>query len=195
MSDRNRVVLVNAPKKAGNITPTPEELHAVFDSVARKQLRPYIDTLSKSVLLSAEPAAGAVVEEKALSAIGVTGWRLSNGGRVILKPTDFKNDELLFSAYSPGGSSLVSDSEYIPAITAASVVEEGGLDGYDAITLQKLLAGKLVSVSPYIGELEEGFSGSGTPQDLETMFQLIYLYGTAPRIDSTAFLAYKSRIK
>ncbi|TLY32614.1 MAG: insulinase family protein, partial [Ignavibacteria bacterium] len=71
MSDRNRVILVNAPKKAGNITPSPEELRAVFDSVARKQLRPYVDTLSKSALLSAEPAPGAVVKEKALSEIGV----------------------------------------------------------------------------------------------------------------------------
>jgi len=195
MSDRNRVILVNAPRKAGTITPAPEEIRAAFDSVARKQLRPYIDTLSTSALLSAEPAAGTVVEEKELSAIGVTEWRLSNGVKVIMKPTDFKNDEILFTAYSPGGSSLVPDSEYIPAITAASVVEEGGLDGYDAITLQKMLAGKLVSVSPYIAELEEGFSGSGTPQDLETMFQLIYLYVTAPRTDSTAFLAYKSRIK
>src|SRR5437879_13067606 len=103
MSDRNRVILVNAPKKAGNITPSPEEIRAVFDSVARKQLRPYVDTLSKSALLSAEPAPGAVVKEKALSEIGVTERPLSNGAHVMLQPMDFKSGQLLFPTYYPAG--------------------------------------------------------------------------------------------
>ena len=86
---------------------------------------------------------GTLLEEKEIAQVGVTEWRLSNGVRVILKPTDFKNDQVLLTAFSPGGSSLVPDSEYIPAATATSIVEEGGLGSFDAITLQKMLAGKI----------------------------------------------------
>lgn len=195
MSGRNRVVVVSAPEKKGLETPAPLQLAAVFDSADTAPVQAYADTISGSLLMPAPPPPGTLVAEKTVPAIGVDEWNLSNGVRVILKPTDFKNDEVLVSAYSPGGSSLVPDSEYIAAATAASIIDEGGVSGYDAVTLQKLLAGKLVSVSPFIGELEEGLSGTSAPQDLETMFQLIYLYFTEPRMDSAAYVAYRSRIK
>ncbi len=195
MTSRNRVILVNAPEKAGLHTPTTAELAAAFDSAEAREIKAYADAVSGVPLMSSLPAPGTLVEEKEVASVGAKEWVLSNGVRVIIKPTDFKNDEVLFSGYSPGGSSLVADSDYISAVTATSVVEEGGLAGFDAITLQKMLAGKIVSVSPYIGELEEGLSGNAAPQDLETMFQLIYLTCTQPRKDSTAYLAYRSRIR
>ena len=195
MTDRNRVVLVNAPEKRGLETPEARQLAAVFDSANASSVEAYADTVSGAPLLAAPPAPGTLADQKEVVAVGVTEWRLSNGIRVILRPTDFKNDEVIFSAFSPGGSSVVPDSEYIPAVTATSIVEEGGVAGFDAITLQKMLAGKVVSVSPNIGELDEGLSGNSAPRDLETMFQLIYLYFTAPRADSSAYLAYRSRIK
>ena len=195
MTDRNRVILVNAPEKAGLHTPTSAELAAAFDTADAREIRPYADTVSGSPLLASPPNPGTLVSEKDVASVGAKEWLLSNGVRVIVKPTDFKNDEVLFSGYSPGGSSLVADSDYIPAVTATSVVEEGGLGGFDAITLQKMLAGKIANVSPYIGELEQGVSGNAAPQDLETMFQLIYLTYTRPRMDSAAYLAYRSRIR
>ena len=195
MTDSNRVVLVTAPNKAGIDVPTERQLAAVFDSVSREQLQPFTEEVLNEPLLSKRPEAGTVVNEQTIADLGVTEWRLSNGARVIAKPTNFKNDEILFSAFCPGGTSLVADADYIPALTAASIVDQGGLGDFDQIQLEKKLAGKIVNVSPSIGELEEGFSGESSPQDLETMFQMLYLYFTAPRMDSSAYQAYISRLR
>jgi zinc protease len=79
-----------------------------------------------------------------VSELGLTEWRLSNGARVLLKPTDFKEDQVLFAAFSPGGDSLVADRDYVSAVTAATIVDESGLDGFDAVQLRKKLAGRAV---------------------------------------------------
>lgn len=105
------------------------------------------------------------------------------------------NDEILFTAFSPGGYSLAPDSLLVPARTSVAVVREGGLAQFSQEQLKKLLADKVVRVSPYIGELSEGISGNGSPQDMETLFQLIYLYFTQPRVDSSAFQALKERFR
>jgi zinc protease len=195
ITDGNRVVLVSGPEKEGVVIPAESELSAVFESVKQREIPPYVDAVSDQPLVSSPPAPGQISEEKIIPELGVTEWRLSNGVRVILKPTDFKNDQILFTAFSPGGHSLISASNYIAAVTASSLIQEGGLGGFDQIALQKKLAGKIVNVSPWINELQEGLSGNASPQDVETMFQLIYLYFTAPRKDSTAFLSFQSRIK
>ncbi len=194
VTDGNRVVLVSAPRKEQVRIPAQEELSAVFDSVNQTPIEPYVDEVSDQPLVDRVPAAGSIAKETTITELGVTEWTLSNGARVVLKPTDFKNDQVLFGAFSPGGHSLISNENYIAAISAASIIEEGGLDGFDEIALQKKLAGKIVNVSPWLAELHEGLSGNASPQDLETLFQLIYLYFTAPRKDSTAFLSFQSRI-
>jgi zinc protease len=195
MTDKNRVVMVNSPQKAGVEVPTEQQLAAVFDTVSNEGLKQYTENVSNQPLLPNVPHGGSVVHEQKIDELGVTEWQLSNGIRVVLKPTNFKNDEVVFSAFSPGGTSLVADSDYIPAMTAASIIDQGGLGGFDQIQLEKMLAGKIVNVSPSIGELEEGLSGGAAPQDLETMFQMIYLYFNAPRMDTTAYQAYISRIR
>ncbi|MBI1804163.1 MAG: insulinase family protein [Ignavibacteriae bacterium] len=195
MVDKNRVVLVNAPAKSGVAAPKQEELSAVFDSVVKRDIQPYTENIANVPLVDELPHPGTIRDESRIPELGVTQWDLSNGIRVVLKPTDFKNDEVIFTAFSPGGTSLVPDSNYIPAITAASIIDQGGLGKFDEITLQKMLSGKIAGASPFIGEMEEGLSGGASPQDLETMFQLIYLSFTAPRMDSSAFLAYQSRIR
>ncbi len=195
ITDGNRVVLVSAPEKKGVAIPAENELSSVFESVKQIEIQPYVDEVSDQPLVASQPAPGEVADEKAIAELGLTEWTLSNGVRVILKPTDFKNDQIIFTAFSPGGHSLISDPNYVAAVTASSLIQEGGLDGFDQIALQKKLAGKIVNVSPWINELQEGLSGNASPQDVETLFQLIYLYFTAPRKDSTAFLSFQSRIK
>lgn len=195
ISDRNRVVLVNVPEKDGVAIPTESSLSAVFESVARAKVTPYVDNVSDAPLIGELPPPGAIVEETAIPEIGVTEWTLSNGSRVILKPTDFKNDQILFSAYSPGGNSLLPEADYVPALTAAAIVAQSGVGDFSLIELEKKLAGKVAGVSPSIGTLEEGLSGSASPQDAETLFQLIHLYFTRPRADSSAYLSYQSRIR
>src|SRR5205823_3897546 len=126
---------------------------------------------------------------------GITQWELSNGVKVILKPTTFKEDEIVFSATSPGGTSLASDADFIPAQTAPMVIAAGGLGKLSTTDLQKTLAGKTASASAGISEVEESLSGGSSRKDLETMFQLIYLRFTQPRPDPTAFGVVTSRMK
>ena len=195
ITGHNRVVLIDGPEKQGVTMPTEAELTGVIARVNETEIEPYEDAASAQPLVETPPTPGEIVAEKQISELGVTEWTLSNGVRVVLKPTDFKNDEVLFSAFSPGGHGLVSDEDYLAAATASSVMQEGGLGTFDAIGLEKKLAGKVVRVSPWIEELREGVRGSASLKDLETMFQLVYLTFTAPRKDPDAFLAYVQRIR
>ena len=146
------------------------------------------------MLLDSTPDAGRRREDvDATTPPGITEWELANGVKVVLKPTTFKEDEILFRATSPGGTSLASDADYIPASTATSVVTAGGVGQFNAVDLRKILTGKVASVSPIIGELEEGLSGNSSRKDLETMFQLIYLRFTQPRADADRVCACSSR--
>jgi zinc protease len=195
ITNENRVVLVSAPEKPGVPVPTGQDLAAVFAAVTAANVELYIDDVSDKPLVPSKPKAGRVEKRVEHKDLGVTEWMLSNGVRVVLKPTDFKNDEVLFTSFSPGGHSLVEDKHHIAASTASTIIQESGVGTFDLITLQKALAGKLVNVSPFISELEEGISGNASPEDLETMFQLIYLFFTSPRADSSAYLAYQTRLK
>ena len=195
ITDHNRVILVNAPEKPDVKVPDEAEILSVLDAVNTKDIEPYVDSVSDQPLVEKVPVPVDIISESKIDELGVTEWKLSNGVRIVLKPTDFKNDEILFTAYSPGGYSLVSDKNYIAAATASSVVGEGGAGMFNLIKLEKKLSGKVVDVSPWIDELNEGISGGASPQDVETMFQLIYLYFTSPRMDSTAFVSLKSRLK
>ena len=114
---------------------------------------------------------------------------------MIAKQTDFRNDEVVFTALSPGGHSVVADEDHVSALYAAELVSGSGVGPHDNVTLDKLLAGKRVSVSPYIGELFEGFEGNASPEDLETLFQLITLYTTSPRLDPIYFSRYESSLR
>jgi zinc protease len=140
------------------------------------------------------PTPGTIAQTKA-DPDGITEWVLSNGVHVVLKPTTFKQDSIIFRAVSPGGTSLASDADYIPAATAADVVEQGGLGGFNAIDLDKVLAGTTAAVRADIGPTEQGLAGGSSSKDLETMFQLINLKFTAPRVDPVAFGVFKDRLK
>ena len=195
LSDRNRVITVNAPEKAGVKIPSASELLAVFDAVSKRDLAAYDDGNANRPLVSRAPRAATIVTTTKVPEVGVTNWTLSNGVRVILKPTDFKADEVLVLGTSPGGASLLSPTEFARAREATTLVTEGGVGAFNQIELQKALAGKAASAAPSIGELTEQMFGRGSPKDLETVFQLMYLYFTAPRADSTAVFALKQRFR
>jgi zinc protease len=194
-SGQNRLVIVNAPDKSGLVIPDETKLAAVIKAEAAKDLKPYVDTIGTAALLESPPAPGRIAKTTTKEAVGITEWELSNGVKVVLKPTTFKADEILFRATSPGGTSLASDKDYIPASTATQVITAGGVGKFNAIDLRKYLTGKVASASPFIGELEEGLSGSSSRKDLETMFQLIYLRFTQPRADATAFGVQATQMK
>jgi zinc protease len=158
-------------------------------------LTAYVDRISTQPLLARLPSAGTITTASTNDALGITEWRLSNGVRVVLKPTTFKQDEILFRAVSPGGTSLASDADFIAAQTAAMVIAQGGLGGLSRIDLEKVLAGTTVFVGADIGETEEGLGGGAASKDLEAMFQLVYLRFTAPRADPVAFGVLTDQLK
>jgi zinc protease len=194
-SGRNRLVVVSAPEKAGLVVPDETKLAAVSKAVAAKDLKPYVDTMGSATLLESVPAPGKVTTTTAKEVAGITEWELSNGVKVVLRPTTFRADEILFRATSPGGTSLASDKDYIPASTATQVIASGGVGKFNAVDLRKYLTGKTASAGPFIGELEEGLSGSSSRKDMETMFQLIYLRFTQPRADANAFGVQSSQMR
>jgi len=192
---RNRLVVVTAPEKTGVTVPDEQKLANVLKAATAKELKPYVDSLASSVLLDSTPEPGTITKTTIRENIGITEWELSNGVKVVLKSTDFRADEILFRATSPGGTSLANDSDYIAASTATQVITAGGLGRFNAIDLRKVLTGKTAAAAPFIGELEEGLSGSSTRKDLDTMFQLIYLRFTQPRADKTAFTVQANQAK
>jgi zinc protease len=113
----------------------------------------------------------------------------------VLKPTDFKQDQILEQSISPGGNAGVSASDFPSARVAHEVVSASGLGELDRQLLGKVLTGKVVSAYPWIDEQTEGIRASSAPRDAETMFQLIYLFGTAPRRDAAAFEAYRATLR
>lgn len=191
----NRVVVITAPDKEKEDLPTAEEVKQILNQVEKADLEPYEDDLEATALMEEAPSPGSVKTTKSYESIGVTELTLSNRVRVVLKPTNFKNDEILMSAYSWGGMSLYPDEVFMQARSADNIVESSGLKDFSSTDLQKLLAGKNVSASPYVSDLTEGFSGRSTPKDLETMLQLVHLYFTEPRKDMESFQSFIAKNK
>ncbi|WCT12030.1 M16 family metallopeptidase [Mucilaginibacter jinjuensis] len=183
ISDQNRDIIIMAPEKEKANLPS-EATVLSWVNTAGKGVTAYVDNVSNKPLLATPPVAGKVTDERKDALINATTLTLSNGVKVILKPTDFKNDEILITGYSMGGTSLAPDADFISDNMADNIVGSSGIADFNQIQLGKMLAGKNVSVSPYINETTQGISGSASPKDFETALQLIYLYFTQPRKDA-----------
>jgi zinc protease len=194
-SVQNRLVVLTAPQKAGLAIPDEAKLAAIIKEPLPAELKAYVDTIGSATLLASLPAPGKIVNTTKNEKAGLTIWELSNGVKVVLKPTTFQADEILFRASSPGGTSLASDADYVPASTATQLIAAGGLGKFNVIDLGKMLSGKVASASAYITELEEGLNGHSSRKDLETMFQLIFLRFTQPRADANVFAVAANQTK
>ena len=195
ITDENRVVLLTGPDKEGVTLPTEDEIAKIINEADQIEVEPYEDKVVDAPLIEEMPTPGSISSEKTLEGVGATELTLSNGIKVILKPTDFKEDEILLSGYSFGGISLVEDSQFQSGTFAAPIMQESGVRIFSSSDLEKLLTGKTVYASAYIGDLDEGFSGSASPDDLETLFQLVYLNATAPRKDQESFDSFMTKNK
>ncbi|WP_373512937.1 M16 family metallopeptidase [Persicitalea sp.] len=182
ITDKNRAVVILGPEKAKDQLPTEAKVKELL-ATAGKNVTAYVDDTKDEPLLPTEPKGTKVVSEKKLDdRLGVTELTLGNGVKVLLKPTDFKNDQILFKATGKGGTSLFP-KDLETGDFASYLIGSGGVGSYSQTQLQKFLAGKTVNVRPYVSELSEGVSGSTNPKDLETALQLMYAYFTAPRKD------------
>jgi zinc protease len=193
--ESNRLVIVRAPDKAGVALPDEASLTAALKAGASAPITAYVDRVASATLLDTLPEPSRVVKTATRESLGVTEWELANGVKVVLKPTTFKQDEIMFRAFSPGGTSQASDADFVPATTATQVVTAGGLGRFSSADLGRVLTGKIASANPRIGELEEELLGSASPKDLETMFQLIYMRFTQPRADAAIFATQTSQLK
>ncbi len=192
--DQNRLVVVTAPDAAGIALPDQSQLANVVRTASAKRVEPYVDSASGETLVDAPPSPGTIAKTTARGG-GITEWTLSNGATVVLKPTTLKEDQILFRAVAPGGTSLASDADFAAARAADDVVSAGGAGRFSAVMLDKILNGKAVVVRPFVGEISEGMGGGSTPQDLETLFQLLYLRFTQPRADPVAFAAMQAQAR
>ena len=185
--DDSRVVLGVAPATAGTTAPTDDTLKTALATAFTGAVTPWSDGLAGRDLVTTAPTPGKVTARRQIADIGVTVLTLSNGMEVWLKPTTFKADQVVFSAYAYGGGSLASEADYTEAALAPALVAMGGLGGLTPVDLEKVLAGRIASASPDIDSHTHGISGSSTPKDLETALQLAYLTITAPGLTDDGF--------
>ena len=192
----NMVVTLNAPDKADVKIPSADEITAVLSSVDVATIEPYKEKILAASLMDARKLKpGKIISTKTDDNLQTTTIKLSNGATVILKGTNFKNDEIIFRAFSKGGHSLVKDADYYSASNAAAIVTQSGVGNFSATDLGNMLKGKNTSLSPNISLYSEGMNGSTIPKETETLLQLVNLYFTSPRKDKDAFESFKTRQK
>jgi zinc protease len=190
----DRDILVLAPEKDKAGLPNEGTVNSWLKAIENEDLTPYVDKTNTQPLLNSWPVAGKIVAETRDTSLNLITYTLSNGVRVVLKPTTYKDDQVLFSGFSPGGTSLYTDKEYQSAANAG-LIPAFGVGNYDPGQLDKFLSGKQVRVGPFIGDRTQGIKGSAEPKDLETAMQLVYAYYTAPRKDTAIFNSILLRSK
>ncbi|CAD0005332.1 M16 family metallopeptidase [Flavobacterium chungangense] len=187
-TEKNQILTVSGPEKENVKYPSETDYTTVIKNVKAEKLEPYTETLNNVALVSDKLTAKPIAKKFDIKGIKeAKGYILENGAKVILYPTTLAQDQILFSAFSPGGSSLLSEKDLPSAQIATVLAKNSGLGDFKVTDLQKQLAGKTVKISPYIAEHYEGFSGSAVQKDFETLLQLTYLYFKKPRFEQQAY--------
>ncbi|HEX7139038.1 MAG TPA: insulinase family protein, partial [Vicinamibacterales bacterium] len=187
LTDNSRVILATSPQKPGIKIPTDAELQTALGNASRVRVTPWVDATATRTLMEHAPAPGSVSNRRSIDELGITVVRFANGVEAWLKPTDFKNDQVLFSMSASGGASLAPPGDFVEATMADDFASLSGVGSLSALDLQKVLTGKLASARPFIGLSSHGIGGSAAPAQLETALQLLYEEFTAPRDDPDAF--------
>lgn len=195
ITPKNRVIVAENVEKPTVKIPSEADLQSYIQQVAVAKIEPYQENKIATSLLAQKPVPGKISAEKVIPEIGVTELTLSNGIRVVLKPTQFKNDEISFNAFREGGQSVFPNDYKLSCMMADEFVIESGVAEFSKIDLQKMFAGKVVGATPQLSTFYDGARGHCSVADLETMMQLNYLYYTAPRFDPTAFQSLIGRRK
>ncbi|WP_461791644.1 M16 family metallopeptidase [Pedobacter sp.] len=190
----DRDILITAPEKDKTLLPTQKAFMSWIAAVEKEKLTAYHEEVSTKNLLDKAPVAGKISKTEYNKALNITTMILSNGVKVLLKPTDFRNDEIIFTGVSEGGTSLYSDADFRSA-EAANLIPSFGAGNYDDAAISKYLAGKQFSVRPVVNERQQGINGSSTVEDLEQALQLMYAYFTQPRKDTVLFNNFMARSK
>ena len=183
----NPTVAISGPEKEGVHIPTQETVLATLAGQSELAIEAPKEEQIDRELVKKAPRKGAIKSKAKNEGFGFTEWTMSNGIKVVIRPTEFKADEILMWVFSKGGYSQVQIADLPSAELATTIVGMSGLGTFNATQLEKALSGKTVSVSPEIAENTERINGSSSMKDFETMLQLTYLYFTAPRRDEEAY--------
>ena len=185
---QNMVVLLTVPTKEGLVNPTDDEIKAVLAKVSAAEIEAPADSGVKEPLIpEGTKLKGSKVKKTTTDKFGNTVWTLKNGVKVVLKPTDFKADEIVINGFAMGGTSLVADEDMPMTQHLADFIGYQGVGKFSASDLQKQLAGKAVGIQPSLGGTTSGLHASCSPKDMETALQLIWLYANQPRFDEASF--------
>lgn len=195
IGEKNIVLALSGPEKEGVVYPTESELLEMFNKARSQKVEPYKEEVNNDPLIPELPAPGKIVKEEHDGLFDATVLTLSNGVRVVLKPTEYKKDEIQMTATSPGGSFMVGIDDAKNMKVFNSVIGLGGLGNFSAIDLSKKMAGKKVSCSASLGVDNESLNGYASPDDVKTLFELIYLAMTSPRTDNDAYASFENRMK
>jgi len=189
ITDENLVILYNGPAKEGSVIPTEEEVRNVIATVKNVEIQANVEENINEPLISGQ-LKGAKVKKSAETVYGATEWTLKNGVKVVVLPTQYKKDQVIFNLSKEGGMTLVA-TEDMPSFEDniwQLYLQNSGISKFAGKDIPKLLAGKSLSVSPFISGVRHGVSGQSTPKDLETALQIAYLYFTAPRFDENEYM-------
>ena len=196
VADENVIISVNAPEKAEVKIPEQTQLLTILSDSKQAELTAKAEEEATRPLVEKAPKAGKVKKVTKNPAVETTEMTLSNGIKVVFKPTTFKKDEISLRAFSDGGLSKVKNTDDLySASLATSIVSSNGIGNFNATELSKALTGKIASVSPFINQYSEGMNGNSSVKDLETLLQLVYLHFTAPRKDDNSYTALMNMLK
>jgi zinc protease len=193
MTSDNRVIIISGPEGEGISHLSEENVHQIIAGVTASQIDPYVEAAIAESLIDEELTGGKIVSRRQLQAFNAVEWTLSNNAKVVFRKADYDKDNIALSAFSFGGTSVYNDDMLISASFLPMVIDTYGAGDFDNITLQKMLTGKKASLGITLSELSEGFSGTSTPKDFETMLQLLYLKFEKPRFDSEAHKTIMAR--
>ena len=196
LTDENMVILYNGPEQAGLTNPSEEEIKAVLAAVKNAEIAANVEENLNEPFISGD-LKGSKVKKEGQTIYGATEWTLKNGVKVVVLPTQYKQDQILFDISMDGGMSLVSTEDKVSFEDNiwALFQSNAGISKFSGTQVPKMLAGKNLSVSPYIGGTKHGVSGSSTPKDFETALQIAYLYFADPRFDEKEYETGIQQIK
>jgi zinc protease len=186
-NDTNLVILNFNNEKEDAVYPTTEGLMAAVNAARTMPLEAYVDNVKDEPLMTVMPAKGKIKKEVKNDKFGYSELTLSNGAKVVLKQTDLKKDQVILNAEGFGGSSLYGEKDYANIKMFDDVIEASGLGNFSHTELEKALAGKIANASLSISSDRQYINGSSTPNDVETMLQLMYLYFTNINKDQQSF--------
>ncbi len=187
--------LLMASDKSKNPLPTDKELNALIDAAHLIPVKAYEEKAVAKTLLDKAPIAGKVVNETLNKALGTINWELNNGITISIKQTDFSNDEIKMDAWRWGGITKYPVEDKMNVTNATTAIQVMGIRDLSPTDLRKFLSGKTVSATPYLNPNDEGIEGSSSVKDFETFLQLVHLYFTQPRLDSSLFKGFISSQK